>query len=720
MVSSVVNLFGSKRCRSRWWFLPLLVYALCGLPAHALETQVLYGHIPAAVVRLRPAGLLSEQMRLRLAIGLPLRNQEALTNLLQQIYDPSSPKYHHYLTPEQFTEMFGPTEEDYQAVIDFAEGNGLTVTGTHPNRVVLDVEGATTDIEKALHVTMWVYQHPTEARTFYAPDIEPSLDLAVPILHISGLDNYARRVPRLKKKPASVAVSAIPNAGSGTDGSYMGHDFRAAYVPGTALTGSGQSVGLLEFDGYYPNDITAYEASNGLPNVTLKNVLLDGFSGIPSPGPNSDNVEVALDIDMAISMAPGLSKVIVYEAPNPSPWPDILSRMANDNLAKQLSCSWGNPNVESIDSTSEQIFQQMALQGQSFFNASGDNDAFVGGITFPSESPNIAQVGGTTLTTAGPGSNWVSEIVWNSGYSSKYDEWLGSGGGVSTHFSIPSYQQGINMAFNQGSTTMRNVPDVALTAENVYVIADNGIDYTVSGTSCAAPLWAGFTALVNQQAAANGKPPVGFLNPAIYTIGTGTAYSACFHDITVGNNYWPSSPTNFPAAPGYDLCTGWGTPNGTNLINALEGTGVAVTNLSISKMQVKLNFTKLTANSASLTATNLDLGAGFSATNITLNIGGAKVSFTLDPKGKGRGVNSHGQCRLAYKKQTGKWTLTAKLVNGSWQAQWRAYGLVNNNVSKASRTMVTMPVVAVIDTETFSTEHSMLYTAKAGKSGTAK
>jgi len=298
--------------------------------------QFLKGHVPAAVSRfhLQPLGKLSATKRLNLAIGLPLRNQQALNNLLQRIYDPTSPNYHHYLTPEQFTEQFGPTEQDYQAVITFMESKGLRVTYRHPNRVVLDVSGSVADIEKAFRVTLGVYQHPAEARTFYAPDVEPSLDLTVPILHISGLDNFA--IPRpasFKTEPASQMANPRPNSGSGPGGSYWGNDFRATYAPGVTLDGTGQIVGLLEFDGYYSNDIAAYESQAGLPSVTLTNVPIDG--GVSTPG---DGVgEVSLDIEMAISMAPRVLEVIVYEAPNPSPWEDILSRMANDNLAKQLS-----------------------------------------------------------------------------------------------------------------------------------------------------------------------------------------------------------------------------------------------------------------------------------------------------------------------------------------------------------------------------------------------
>ncbi len=532
----------------------MLVYLVPadGAPGrHWLKNQ----HLPAAVARLTPLGNLPGAQNLNLAISLPLRNQAELDLLLQQLYDPASPNYRHYLSPAQFTERFGPTEADYQALMDFAKSNGLTVTVTHPNRLVLDVEGPVTAIQKAFHLTLRVYRHPRETRDFYAPDVEPSVDFAVPILHVSGLNNYSLPHPNAQLRPAGASAKATPKSGSAPGGSYWGNDFRAAYVPGTSLTGAGQSVGLLQFDGYYASDISAYESQAGLPNVPLTVVAVDG--GVRRPGSGSS--EVSLDIEMTISMAPGLARVYVYEAPNPSPWVDLLSRMANDNLAKQLSCSWGGG---SPDPASEQIFQQMAAQGQSFFNASGDSDAFTGAIDFPSDSPNITQVGGTTLTT-GTGAAYSSETVWNWGGGE------GSSGGVSTYFAIPSYQQGISMSANRGSTTMRNVPDVALTADNVYVIYGNGSTATFGGTSCAAPLWAGFTALLNQQAEAGGLSPVGFLNPALYSLGRGANYAAAFHDTTTGNNFSSSSPTKYAAVAGYDLCTGWGTPKGLGLINAL-------------------------------------------------------------------------------------------------------------------------------------------------------
>src|ERR1039457_5126192 len=353
-------------------FISLLGVSLALTVAAAQRQKLNSRHVPEAVARLTSVGALPGSQRLHLPIGRPLRNQPELDSLLQQISDPASPNHRHYLTPEQFTARFGPTEADYQALMDFAKTNGLTVTTTHPNRVVLDVAGSTADIAKAFHVTLRVYQHPTEARTFYAPDVEPTVDFAVPILHISGLDNYALPHPNSLLRPASASTNATPNSGSGPGGAYQGSDFRTAYVPGTALTGAGQSVGLLQFDGFYASDIASYASQAGLPSIPVTVVAVDG--GVSTPG--SGNSEVCLDIEMVMSMAPGVTNIYVYEAPNPSPWVDLLNAMATHNpLSKQLSCSWGGGPP---DATAEGIFKQMAAQGQSFFNATGDSDAFTG------------------------------------------------------------------------------------------------------------------------------------------------------------------------------------------------------------------------------------------------------------------------------------------------------------------------------------------------------
>ncbi|MGD0261290.1 MAG: protease pro-enzyme activation domain-containing protein [Verrucomicrobiota bacterium] len=560
--------------------------------------------LPAAATKLPPIGRLPASTSLNLVIGLPLRNQAGLTELLRRIYDPASPAFRQYLTPQKFTEAFSPTEEDYAAAIAFAKASRLIVTGTHPNRTLLEVRGNVADIEKAFGVNLRLYRHPAERRTFYAPDADPSLDVAFLVLSIGGLDNYVVPHPKsLRPFSGRPSSEVTPKGGSGPGGAFMGNDFRAAYAPDVSLTGAGQAVGLLEFYGYYLNDITNYEGAAGLTNVTVTNVLLQGYNGVPD-GNSLAVAEVSMDIETAVAMAPGLSQVIVYEVNPSSTYADVgLNQMATDNLAKQLSSSWDF----GIDANSELIFQQFAAQGQSFFNASGDVTAYTNGIPSPDDDPYITIVGGTALTTTSEG-GWSSETTWNQGGG------VGSSGGISSSYPIPYWQQTVNMATNLGSTTMRNIPDVALTAENVEVIYNNGATNAYSGTSCAAPLWAGFMTLVNEQAANSGMPPAGFINPAIYWLGGRTNYASCFHDITTGNNTNANSHNLFHAVPGYDLCTGWGTPAGSNLIVALA---------TPEPLQVQAN-----ANFAS----SGPVGGPFTPTggsiNIT-NVGAASLTWTL-------------------------------------------------------------------------------------------
>jgi subtilase family serine protease len=548
----------------------------------ASDRQTLRGHVPEVVAKLQPVGRLEGSQRLKLAIGLAPRDEQGLDTFFQELYDPTSPNYRHYLTPAQFTKRFGPTEQDYKALIDYAKASGWNVTHQYSNRVVLDVEGAVADIERALQVTMRIYLHPNEARTFYAPDVEPSLALGVSILHIAGLDNYTLPHPKHRRHLLNQNANATPNGGAPKEGSapggwLWGNDFRDAYVPGTTLTGAGQNLGLLEFEGYYVQDITDYENAIGMSTTNRPQLVVVPVDGGATPQDGGDNgEECSGDIETAVSMAPGLKAIYVFEdglaVTNPH-FDDIFESMVTYTNVLQFSCSWGGGTAK--NATSEVLFKQMAAQGQSFYDASGDAGAFVGNVQFPSDSPSITQVGGTTMTDgSAPSYPWESEVVWDwdSGPNVSAANAISSSGGISTYYAIPSWQTNISMTANLGSTTMRNFPDVAANADNCYFYTDNGEPSGGwGGTSFAAPLWAGLTALMNQQAAASGRPPVGFLNPALYALAAGTNYTNFFHDITSGNNIWKSSPNKFYAVAGYDLCTGLGTMNGTNLINALVG-----------------------------------------------------------------------------------------------------------------------------------------------------
>ncbi len=604
--------------------------------------QVLQHHLRPAVSSGQAAlvGPMPPAQRLNLSIVLPLRNQSKLTRLLSRLYDPSSPDYRHFLSVDQFTEQFGPTAEDYQAVVDFARANGFTVTGRPANRLIVPINGSVENIDKAFKVRMNSYRHPTENRTFFSPDREPSLALSVPVAHVAGLNNYSIPHAMVMKAPAAQATAAVEGTGPG--GSYLAGDMRAAYyastVPagGTVLTGSGQTVGLLESDGYQISDVvssfagTATSSTSGSNyiltytptaggttySIPINNVLLDGASG----GPSSDDSEEVLDIVQAIGMAPGLSQVRVYIGSSDI---DILNAMATENIANQLSVSWSwSPDDPSTD---DFIFQEFAAQGQSLFVASGDSGAFDAQVSpyfYPAEDDYVTAVGGTDLTTNGAGGPWVSETAWNDPCSSP-SGWCASGGGISPDgIPIPSWQLGVANASNGGSTTMRNVPDVAVEADTDSYNCDMGTCGLYGGTSAASPRWAGFMALVNQQAVAAGNPTAGFINPAIYAIGQGSSYSSDFHDIASGNDNCCGVLNTYYAVPGYDLVTGWGSPNGQNLVDALAGPQVPGFWIVASSSALSIN------QSSSDTATITVKDAGGFTGSVTLSVSGLPSGVT--------------------------------------------------------------------------------------------
>ena len=566
-----------------WILLAALLWTE-GLPAAGFK--MLSGHVPAGLSQLPPQGRVPATNRISLVLGLPLHDTPTLETLLMDLYDPASTNHHKFLTPAEFTARFGPTETDYLAVQTFAQTNGLTIVHRYADRKILDVAGPVAAVENAFQIKLQTYRHPRESRTYCAPDREPVVAATLPVTDVSGLSDFARPQPRFRLAQPSVGVTAA--VGSAPDGSsLLGENFRRAYVPGTPLTGAGQMVGIFALVGFFASDIAAYAAAagGGRTNIPIQTILLDGVSGVPgySPVVNA-SIEADIDIELAIAMAPGLAKVVVFEgSATYSYLPHILNAMVTNSAIKNLSCSFGWPGGPTA--TTENYFKQMQAQGQSFFNAAGDGDAFGSGTAndvnnlsqanYPASSTNITQVGGTTLAMNGAGLSYAAEIVWNTrATNAGSGTYAGSSGGISSN-PIPYWQTNLNLTAAKGSPTNRNIPDVALAADDVYLYYYDGTSHvpgTVSGTSCAAPLWAGLMALVNQQAALGGRAAIGFINPAVYALGASNAsYTNCFHDITNGDNTWPGSTNLFFAVPGYDLCTGLGTPNGSNFINALAG-----------------------------------------------------------------------------------------------------------------------------------------------------
>jgi subtilase family serine protease len=513
---------------------------------HALATR----HIHAASQQANGAAALSAlpaNQTMSLSILLALGDEAGLDAALADIYNPQSANYRHYLSGAEFTARFGPSQANHDALVAYLQANNLAVTSTAANRLVINVTGKVSDVEKVFHVKMGTYQHPTEARTYFGPDREPTLDVATPVWRVAGLDNFATPRPLVSQKLAQ----AKPLAGTGPGGYYTGTDIRNAYLPGTSLNGAGQSVALFQFGGYYTGDLQTYFNNTGFNNtVPVNNILLDGYSMCSAA---CDDTEQVLDVAQAVTVAPGLSQVRVYIGGSDV---DIFNAMATDNISKTISISWtwGPADPGSDDP----ILKQLAAQGQTVFAASGDGGAFTSSSSYPADDVNVTAVGGTDLTTASAGGAWSSETAWSD-----------SGGGYINSQPIPSWQVAAINSTNHGSTTLRNVPDVSAEANfDNYACGNGSCGGGWGGTSFASPRWAAFVALVNQQAAAAGKPPVGFLNATIYSIGAGANYHNVLHDITSGSN------GSFSANAAYDLVTGWGSPNGQAFLNTLSGTGI--------------------------------------------------------------------------------------------------------------------------------------------------
>ena len=498
---------------------------------------------------------------MHLTIALPLRNQPALMSFLSDLYNPASPSFHQFLTVEQFTAAYGPTQEDYNALIGFAQTHGLTVFATSPNRVNLQVTGTAAQVEAAFHVTLNQYRDPdVPGRTFYAPNVEPMPDLSIPLWHVSGLDSYAIPHHALSQRPAGTVMEPNATTGSCPSASFCGSDMRAAYYGTGSLTGAGESVGLFEFLGTNLSDLTKYY-TNAHQTLTVP-VTVKSVDGAPttctaSAGCSSD-AEQTLDMTQALGMAPGLSSLVMYVGKSSPSLDDagILNAMATASpLDHQIGCSWMWRPADSA--TDDPYFLEFQAQGQNFFVAAGDSGKWptpASAFYWPAESPNTVAVGGTSLKTASAGGAWASETAWAHG-----------GGGISPdHFAIPTWQVTTAAGCTSCSQTYRNAPDVSANSDyTFYVCADGSCTANnYGGTSFAAPMWAGYLALANQQAMANSGSPIGFLNPTFYPIGLGSTYNANFHDITAGSN-------GYSATVGFDLATGWGSPNGPTLINTL-------------------------------------------------------------------------------------------------------------------------------------------------------
>jgi subtilase family serine protease len=638
----------------------LTVLAFASLPAHPQAQSVLTHHVREAVLsgKAAPVGRLPGDKVLQLDIVLSLRDRPALQRFLEDLYNPGSSSFHHFVTPQEFTARFGPTQKDYDAVLRFARANGLEVVGGSRDGMEVQVKGTVTAIESAFHVNMRTYKHPTEDRIFYAPDREPVTTLPFALWHVSGLDNFSIPHPMyVKKSDYAKAHGISPDAagkhattGSGPSASFLGSDMRAAYYGGTALTGAGQNLGLFEFEGTDLADFnTYYKNVNQTAGITPQLLSTDGTSTSCTESSGCDDTEQTLDMTQALGMAPGLASLVVYIGSTDTA---IISAMTTHSpLPATIGCSWGWTPAD--PSTLDPYFEKMASQGQNFFAASGDSSTWSSrNEAWPADDANVVSVGGTDLTTSGAAGPWASETAWSD-----------SGGGKSPDgIAIPSWQQlsGVINSSNKGSTTLRNGPDVAANANFTFYVCADQTTCTANeygGTSFATPMWAGYVALVNQQLAENGKGTIGFLNPTIYAENITSVYDTDFHDITSGTS------GSYSAVVGYDLVTGWGSPNGVNLINELAGSSSTTPGYSLSASPGSV--TVAAGSSGSSTVTSSVTGGFDSAVSLTASGQPTGVTVTFSPTSiTGAGTSSI-SIAVASTVAAGTYSITVTGTSGS-------------------------------------------------------
>ncbi|MBM9502968.1 S53 family peptidase [Actinacidiphila acididurans] len=499
---------------------PLSADVVAGLGTGAVRT----GHVAA-------------DHRVSLAVSLRPRNEKALDTFVARVSDPHSALYGHYLTKAQFAATYGRSTAEIKQITDYLRAQGLTVGTVHSGNLLIDASGTAAQVEKAFGTSISTWRDSASGQSFYANDAAPSLPSAVASLvsDVSGLNSRAKLH---HQAPAAVT----PHNGPG--GGYTPAQIKGGYNVSGSYTGSGQKVALLEFDGFQQSNISAYDSHYGLsaPAPTVQKV--DGGSGPLGGG----QVEVELDIEVLHAIAPA-ANVTVFEGPNSDAGEVDTYQAIVDSGIPVTSISWGlaetqrtSSNITAVDT----VFKQGAAQGLGFFAASGDSgsdDAGTGGtsVDYPASDPYVTGVGGTKLTVTSSNA-WSSETAWS-----------GGGGGKSSVFAIPSWQTPVQKSQGGGK---RQVPDVsALAAPTPGVsIYSQGSWGQVGGTSAAAPEWAAFATVYNQQATAAGKPRLGSANPALYAAsGTG------FHDITSGSN------GAYSAAAGWDFTTGWGSYNAATL-----------------------------------------------------------------------------------------------------------------------------------------------------------
>jgi kumamolisin len=527
----------------------------------------------------RLAGATQPGRRITVVVALPSRDPRGAADFVARVGTPGDSLYHQYLSPADYAQRFGAREADYAAVVAWAKAHGLVPGEAFAARTVLPLSGTVASMQAALGVTFHDYTKPS-GETFYVADQTARLPAGIAgvVSGVVGLTSYSHFRPLLRKLPQNTHANG---EGTGPGSAFSAADLRRAYdiqpqffKPGT------QSLAVFEQGGFALSDVTTYLTKMKIAAVPIVVRGVDGYTGVIDD-PNVE-LEAVLDIDMQLAVNPAAKKIFVYEDGTDSfqvALLDSLSAMATDKAIQSISISYGQDEAlqGAVAIAAENtVLTQLAAQGQAVFVSAGDSGAYGDeppalNVADPASQPLVTSVGGTALYT-GAQESYYGEEAWN-------DLGLGAGatgGGVSSVWAIPSYQTPYGnsvAAGNGGSSTYRNVPDVAsvanpLTGVAVYS-AINGGWVTIGGTSVSAPLWAGMYSLANAASEGLGEGSLGFANPLLYSLGGNLQFFyPDFHDILDGTNGNAAiyGSGGFNAGYFYDNVTGWGTFVANNLV----------------------------------------------------------------------------------------------------------------------------------------------------------
>jgi len=540
----------------------------------------------AATIQLSPMvaksawlSAVDSQKQISVILALPLSDSKGAAEFIERVSNPKDPLYRQYLTPYEFSQRYGANADDYAALREWAIANELTIVHESMARTFLTVRGTAAQFQILFKTALNNYRS-SGGQEFYSASVEPTIPdpIATKVTGVIGLTNSVQYAPLAKvyqtfgEDPTAREIGTDTAGGTGPGGAYAPSDLSSVYKIPRFGDVAPQTVAVFEQGGFFRSDVQKYLERMQLPNRPVKFVGVDGYNG--SVNDLGIELQAVLDINLVIGINPAVKEVLVYEDgidPFGVALIDALDQVASDNKAEILNISYGLDEVQQGDSqlaAENTALTQLAAQGITVVATSGDGGAYgqTGTSTYPAQlevtdpgaQPLVTCVGGTSLST-GPHEVRLGEAVWNR---------LGlnegaSGGGVSSYWTIPPWQAPSYVTTNGGSSTYRNVPDVAAVGDpftGVAVYSKMNGGWLQAGGSVSATIWAGYISILNAGLEYVTGQRLGFFNPTFYNTNNIVSGPLLYPviDGTNGNPGLYGTP-GYNAGFGYNNCTGTGT-----------------------------------------------------------------------------------------------------------------------------------------------------------------